>query len=364
MTISRFEITNFRNIITACIQPSPHINIFYGLNGSGKTSILEAIHCLGLGRSFRTRHIKRTIHTNAEAFSLFASIEPDAHVSYPIGLERHKNGNSILRIAEKPGQSQLEIAKILPLQFINSESHRLLTGGPLLRRQYLDWGVFHSEPNFYVQWQRLYRALKQRNAAIKSGQSVEQVQLWDSELVICSEQLDDFRRRYLTELDLIFGNIMTEFLPNLPINLQYCRGWDDNLDLYSRLKSALPRDQQLGFTQYGAHRADLIVLHDNLPAHEVLSQGQQKLVAYGLRLSQGVLLNQASKKKCTYLIDDLPAELDHEKRRLVAKILAGIEGQVFVTGINSNDLSDLTQANGHKMFHVEQGRPMPIQPHE
>lgn len=365
MTISRLEINHFRNIQHTNIQPNQHINIFYGLNGSGKTSVLEAIYYLGLGRSFRTRQIKRAINNTSENFSLFANIQTTVSgAAIPVGVERHTNGSHVLRISEQNAQSLLDVATILPLQFINSESHRLLTGGPLNRRQYLDWGVFHLEANFYPLWQRLYRALKQRNAAIKAKQNTKQIQLWDNEVITTSQQLDQFRGNYVTQLSTIFSEIIYKLLPAFPISLHYFRGWDGQQDLSSLLHSSLFRDMHLGYTQFGAHKADIFIYLDKLPVQEVLSQGQQKLVAYALRLSQGILLNQQIGKKCIYLIDDLPAELDHEKRALIAKILLAMDSQVFVTGIEAQALEDLQVAQKHKMFHVEHGRTSPAQPHE
>jgi DNA replication and repair protein RecF len=354
MSLTYLEIQNFRNL-TANVSLGPSFNILYGKNGSGKTSFLEAIHYLGLARSFRTHLNHRVINHNSDNFSLFAKIQ-QGEIEIPIGISRSRNnGEGEIRINGKSADSALELAKIFPLQFINSEAHLLLSGGPKYRRQFLDWGLFHVEHSFLSYWQRAYRSLKQRNAALRTRASRDQTRLWDAELTAAGYELNRLREKYIKAFETVFLDTLKILLENVGITLSYYQGWPAGRDLGEVLSESFERDLELGRSQFGPHRADLLLRINNIPAQDTLSQGQQKLVVYAMRLAQGIMLSRQTEKDCIYLIDDLPAELDHEKQRQVAEVLRSLETQVFVTGIENERLETLFLKNETKLFHVEHG---------
>lgn len=354
MKIKHLSLKNFRNLSEISIQFGPRVNLFHGLNGSGKTSLLEAIHYLALGRSFRTRNLSRIIQQGADSFALIAQVFQDNLPSLPIGIERHKARSQItLRIGGKTAHALIELAQRLPFQLINADSHQLLTSGPLVRRQFLDWGVFHVEPSFYSCWQRANRIIKQRNTHLKKALSYSEIALWDDELELCAEQLDAYRRKYIEELTPLLAALLEKFLEGGNYYLHYSSGWNSEQSLKKTLSKVFTKDKQVGYTQYGPQRADLQLKINNIPAHDILSQGQQKLAAYALRLSQGMLLHQQTGKNCLFLIDDLPSELDQHKRRLVANIINKLDAQTFITGIEKESLGDLS--TDAKMFHVKHG---------
>ncbi|MBA2653581.1 MAG: DNA replication/repair protein RecF [Gammaproteobacteria bacterium] len=356
MKINRLEITNFRNLQQVAIELGPRINLFYGENGSGKTSLLEVLHYLGIGRSFRTRNIARLIHHGAEGFSIFTQLTQPCGATLPVGVERSKdNSASAIRIGGQAASSLVEIASILPLQFINADSHLLLNSGPLTRRQFLDWGVFHVEPSFFTYWQRSTRILRQRNASLKISTSYSDLSAWDEELIISADWLDMRRRAYLADLEPVLYPLLSALLPDVNLHLHYFPGWSSQRSLQDALCHSFLRDKQAGYTHQGPHRADLQIKLDTVNAADLLSHGQQKLVAYALKLAQGLLLHSQRNKQCVYLIDDLPSELDKSKRKLVTDIINSMEAQIFITGIEIDSFADLAPSPEAKMFHVEHG---------
>jgi DNA replication and repair protein RecF len=354
MKITHFEICHFRNLQQVILDPGQKINIFYGQNGSGKTSLLEAIHYLGLGRSFRTRYLNRIIRHEAHGFSLFCQLYRQQVGILPVGIERTPDAFTI-KLGGKAVHSLVELAELIPLQLINADSHLLLSSGPLVRRQFLDWGVFHVEPQFFHYWQRAHRIIKQRNANLKVARCYREIQSWDDELQSCSNWLDVQRKLYVSEFKPVFIEIFNKILPACGCMLQYYSGWNKQLPLGEILRSSFEKDKRLGYTQFGPHRADFSLKINAVPASDLMSQGEQKLAAYTLRLAQGKLLQQKGNRQCIFLIDDLPSELDKDKRKLVSEVLASLDSQIFVTGIERESLSDLQQSPETQMFHVEQG---------
>lgn len=146
MSLSRVSVTAVRNLHPVTFSPSPRINILYGANGSGKTSVLEAVHLLGLARSFRSTRLTPVIQYEQLACTVFGQVELSEGGSSNLGISRDRQGEFTIRIDGQNARSAAQLAEILPLQLINPDSFRLLEGAPKIRRQFLDWGVFHVEP--------------------------------------------------------------------------------------------------------------------------------------------------------------------------------------------------------------------------
>ena len=231
-------------------------------------------------------------------------------------------------------------------------SYRFFFNGPKIRRQYLDWMLFHVEQSFYPKWQAFQRVLKQRNAALKAGLPYNQLESWNTEFVSIANEIDTLRLHTIEIFKPLFFHILKQLLPDYDLQFVYYRGWKENQALLTLLASEFHRDLRLGFTQQGPQRADLRVFAGSTPAEDVLSQGQQKMVLYALHLALGLLLKQQKDISPIYLIDDLASELDQNKRNCVVDVLTQLNAQVFITGV---DPLDLVGAEHSKLFHVEHG---------
>ena len=353
-TIDKLTIQNFRNITAATLEFSATINAFYGKNGAGKTTVLEAMHYLSLGRSFRTNHAQHIIKHGTNQFAVFAYLLKN-DLRIPIGIEKSIMGQGQIRINGETISTLSSLVKQLPTQFISAMSYRFFFNGPKVRRQFLDWLLFHVEQSFFAEWQLFQRALKQRNASIKARVPAKQIALWDEELIRSGSQIDVLRKHSLTEFEPIFIGLLKQLLPNYPIQLSYFRGWNKEKTFELALQHSLERDLQFGFTQTGPQRADIKLLIDGIPAQDVLSQGQQKLTLYAFHLAQGTMLKEKLGKGPIYLIDDVTSELDQQKQACISNVLTEIDSQVFITGVSKKDFERMFDFNQVKMFHVEQG---------
>ncbi|MGE8408201.1 MAG: DNA replication/repair protein RecF [Pseudomonas sp.] len=358
MSLSRVSVTAVRNLHAVTLSPSPRINILYGDNGSGKTSVLEAIHLLGLARSFRSVRLNPVIQYEQATCTVFGQVALEDGATSNLGVSRERQGDFTIRIDGQNAKGTAQLAEILPLQLINPDSFRLLEGAPKIRRQFLDWGVFHVEPRFMGTWQRLQKALRQRNSWLRHGtlDAVSQA-AWDRELCLASAEIDEFRRNYIKALKPVFEQILSELLELEGLTLSYYRGWDKDRELTDVLAASIQRDQQMGHTQAGPQRADLRLRLGANNAADILSRGQQKLVVCALRIAQGHLVSQARRGQCIYLVDDLPSELDEQHRRALCRLLEDLRCQVFITCVDHELLREGWQMDTPvALFHVEQGR--------
>ncbi len=336
------------------------VNVFYGPNGSGKTSVLEAIHVLGMARSFRGNSIKALISHEQPQCTVFGTTSRSdaAAGATPLGVQRTRQGEALIKVAGQVVRTVAELAEHLPLQVITADSFNLLTGSPGARRQFLDWGVFHVEHEFFSQWQRFQRCIKQRNMLLRRGKIVPQeLAVWTRDLAASGEAISRFRATYFEALEGRFAFTIAQLAPSLPgLALRFRRGWDAGLSYHEALEQGRPADIEQGYTHAGPQRADIRVTIDGHLASETLSRGQQKLVVCALKLAQGQLMSDAGRGHCMYLIDDLPAELDENHSQLVCKLLADMDAQVFITCVERDEILSVWPADRDlAMFHVEHG---------
>ena len=145
MTLNRLLIQNLRNLEGVDIAPSAQVNLIFGENGSGKTSLLEAVNLLALGRSFRSHKHKQLIKYHQPSFTVFGRVKIEDGSDVPIGINRTFEGEASFKANGIIVPSAAELATYLPVQVINSETFLLLEGSPKVRRQFIDWLVFHVE---------------------------------------------------------------------------------------------------------------------------------------------------------------------------------------------------------------------------
>ncbi|TDX28772.1 DNA replication and repair protein RecF [Modicisalibacter xianhensis] len=357
MPLDRLTFLGLRNLDSLDMRPSAGINLIFGANGSGKTSVLEGVHLLGMGRSFRTQQVKHAIGHDSDALVLHGRMSGSPPL--PLGVRRQRASSELeMRLGGERVARVAQLAEALPLQLINPDAFRLLEGSPASRREFLDWGVFHVKHDFFAVWKGFRRALKHRNALLRHDRiDLQSIRVWEHELVQLSERLDALREAYVERFLPVFEETLAGLLSLPGLSLKYSRGWDRSRALAEVLEQGRDSDSHMGFTQQGPQRADLRIRLERRPAVEVLSRGQQKLVVSAMKLAQGRLLEALTGRTCIYLIDDLPAELDIEHRQAFCRWLERMQCQVFITSVEREALAGLWQPEtAVAMFHVKQGR--------
>jgi DNA replication and repair protein RecF len=353
MTLRRVQVTDFRCLHRADLDLDPNFTLISGPNASGKTSLLEAIYVLGRGRSFRTRRLDPLIRSGASGMMVVGEAElPERHVT--LGVEGTAEGLRA-RVGGERVASLAELAWVLPVQIIDPEIHRLIEEGPNRRRRFIDWGVFHVEHSFVEHWQRYQQTLRQRNAALKTRQARAMVAAWDAELVRYGELITEARRRYVAQLAPVAATVARHLL-DLELVLTYRAGWSVDLDLRSALEGSFARDQELGATQPGPHRADLGIRLEGSAVRDRVSRGQQKLLAAVLLLSQIKLFPEDSRARPTLLLDDPAAELDGAHLTALLDEVRAQPLQLIVTTLQAGPLELGVFGNPGRRFEVEEGQ--------
>lgn len=354
MAIKRFSAQAFRCLDNVEFEPGPDYTLVYGANASGKTSLLEAIGYLGRGKSFRGAAPGNLIQYGEPAFVLFGQIDAGGRLA-SVGVRNSRAGLEVKVDGDSSGGAAA-LAAALPLQVIDPDVHNLVSGGPDERRRFLDWLVFHVEPEFLGLWRQFRRTLKQRNAALKAGGRRATLRAWDQEFSALGERVSAARQEVLAgALETLRAHGAT--LLGASIDFRYASGWRRELSLAEALEEHLERDIAMGATQAGPHRADLRLVYDDRQARRLVSRGQQKLLASAMILAAAEVAQKALGRRLVLLLDDPVAELDRGSLGRLMDQVATLGCQVIATSL---ERGELPFPAAPRMFHVEQGVLQPV----
>ncbi|NOQ76880.1 MAG: DNA replication/repair protein RecF [Methylococcaceae bacterium] len=352
MSLQTLSIYFLRNIKKATIKPSAGINLITGENGSGKSSLLEAIFILGRARSFRANNIKQVIQFAQTELIVSGQLKQHNGHTHYLGIQFNQKGCEIR--VNKENSSKSDLAYSLPVLLIHPKSYLLLDGGPQIRREFLDWGVFNYHEDFLICWRSFKKVLQQRNALLKTKQ-IAQINVWNTELVQYGTIVSKYRKEYIRKLEPVFFEICKYFVDFKKLELKFISGWDEAESFIQALEKDLPKDLRYGFTHSGPHRCDINVLSEGRLVKHVASRGQLKLLMLSLKLAQVKLMNIEKNNAVCVLIDDLTAELDVFNKAKLIQYLSELDCQVFMSTTELSNFGDLSKLDNYKVFHVEHG---------
>lgn len=387
--INKLQIHQLRNLSQVVLDLAK-CNLLIGENGSGKTSLLEAVFLLSRGRSFRHHESKRYISHHQSSCTIWATTsEQQQSTSLAIQKKIDTTGKSdtLLRFNEQPVASQSVLSLHLPVLLIDPVGMNLLDEGSASRRQLLDWLAFHMKPEFYQHWLHYQRLLRQRNSLLKNpaiNQNISQLAAWDKQLSIYAKTLHECREEVFYQWIEYFDEMIARLLPvyHNKLYLQYLAGFDTEHNLLDILNKRIKQDIELGYTRIGAHRADVAVMlkiqHQNgqkirEQATHVLSRGEKKLLITALRLSQLQLICHAVAQgrvmldnSPIVLIDDIDAELDAAAVSILLDTVLSLPCQVIISSLNNaihdeillkiNQLNNTGDNNTNKQYNQSNGQ--------
>jgi DNA replication and repair protein RecF len=349
LPLTRVRITQLRCLGAVELALHPRRNYIFGPNGAGKTSLLEGVFVLGRGRSFRTRQMRRLVQHGSDGFAVFGEVVSDG-VTRRLGVA-YGAGRLEKKVDGQPAAGMAQLAELLPVHAIDPSMHALVEGGPSERRRFLDWGVFHVEPQYLAAWKRYRRVLSQRNAALKRAASDAELRPWSTAVIEAGLAVDASRMGYLARLEphvAAFG----QGLLGRPLTLEYRRGWAVELTLQEALAAAEGLDRQHGSTEPGPHRADVVLRLDERRVQDEASRGQQKLTAAALILAQVAVESAARPLRSVLVVDDPAAELDARALERLLAAMTELPAQLIFTALTPQHLAPTP---GHPVFHVERG---------
>ena len=344
MSIARLFIKNFRLFKTLDLDLNKKDLLIIGPNGSGKTSILEAINLLISRKSMRTRDLRECIKEGSDGFSLGLEIKNENEV---LTIKAAKQVNKRISIKTKFGNIPANKSNLPVIQFIQAKDLRMIEGETELRRDFFNKTMFHVEHSSEIDFKNYKKALIQRNMSLKRKVSERELKAWNEVLeetgIILAEKQKSF-------FENVFKNSMEEKRKNgvakeaflNHIKVAFNRGWPEGLSFSKALMESGEKDRALGYTSVGPHRLDFKYSINNKLAKSFLSRGQQKLLIILSFFRFNDILMAKNTAGVVYLIDDITSELDQENLAIVLEQAVELRAQLLITAIKGKSLSNMT----------------------
>jgi len=368
MPIELLKIHNSRNLLEFSIKPHKKFSVLYGVNGVGKTTILESIYLLLRSRTFRSNKLKNFINHDADFCTIFSkfssSISTKTSNAFTLGISRSKSSiQPIYHLNSKKITKLSSISELLFLAIITPESFNLLDAGPSARRKFLDWGVFHVEHDFIKIWKDYKKTLSSRNMILQQlskknkydqEKNMVLISCWNSQLVDLNNKIHNYRQsqvqRFLTNFKQLVKKFSKELSEN--VSLTYYQGWSNEFSYKDYLINKVYDDLKYGYTRYGTHRSELKIKINNNLARDILSRGQKKIIIISLILAQLIIVKKEMNIQNLLLLDDIDSELDENNLHILLNILRDLDSQIIMTTTNKDKYSSLLNEEC-LLFHVK-----------
>lgn len=361
MILKHLSIINYRNIPSCEIDLSPKINCFLGMNGEGKTNLLDAIHFLSLCRSYATSQDSLCILHNQNIMSIAGLYENEEGTQEDIHIGIHRGQKKIVRRGKKAYKRLVEHIGLIPLVMVSPADHFLIAGGSEERRRFMDMIISQYNPVYMESLLRYNKALLQRNALLKEETAVddELFLLWEEQMAREAEYIYQCRQEYIRDFTPIFQRFYNHISKEKEeVELRYVSHCQRG-PLLEQLTRDRYRDQAVGYSLHGIHKDDLEMLLGGYAIKREGSQGQNKTFLIALKLAQFDFLHRTgSNTTPLLLLDDIFDKLDAERvEQIVSLVSDDLFGQIFITDTNRDHLDSILQKSSgdYRIFHVEKG---------
>jgi DNA replication and repair protein RecF len=362
MYLETLRLINFKNYQNIEFNFNEEINCLVGENGVGKTNVLDAIYYLSLAKSFSNISDNQLILHNESFFSILGSFYKDDR-SHKVKCSAKLNSKKSISINDNIYDKIKDHIGVFPTVLISPNDTDIIRGVSENRRKFID-GVISQLDKIYLDNLLKYNhILKQRNALLKSTESIGQLDLdliesFDQTIIHTGKEIHFTRKKFISRLVPHLKRFYTDISDQKEnIDIIYQSDLEGN-DFKSLLKRSLNRDVLLRRTSAGIHRDDYRLEIDGYPMKKFSSQGQQKSLIVSLKIAQFEIMREKSGFKPILLMDDVFDKLDDRRIEKIMNLVAGHTfGQIFVTDARpERTLSIFESINSDKcIFHIHDG---------
>jgi len=353
VALRKLYLKNFRCFDALELDTSSGSCLFWGSNGCGKSSLIEAIYILSTAKSFRTSILDSSIQRNKDYFSLIGITDN----SKKLEINKFRNKPIEIKINDKKTNT-LDLLNTTPMLSIDHNTYFYNDSNPEHRRKHLDRALFSVFKQYSENLLKFYHALRSRNLALKKS-SPRESQAWNPTLSELGNKLTLQRMEFFVQSKNNFNETLSTSLhPKASlyqgIEIQLNPGYESE-NYLETLESNTSQDLFKKITTQGPHRADIKFLFDGRQLKHSFSRGEQKVISILWSLSYAQSISKLSSSKPIITLDDLGSEVDSHHLEFLYPLFNKFENQLIFSNINNLFDSKIeTPFNNFKMFHVEQ----------
>lgn len=326
--VSALQVKHIRAHTAYSLKLTPHINVITGPNGSGKTSLLEALYIAMQGSSFKGSDTDILTH-DAPWYRIDVTLQNTIRT---VKFDPERLAGRKQFVIDSKTQYRLSHQHKYPVVLFEPDDLRLLSGSPTRRRAFIDRFITQLDPRYGLSLRRYERALKQRNALLKQQTPNDSLFAWDVSLSEYGAYIIDKRLQIVTALNERLNETYQHIShSNDTLRIRYSEEPHANIKqkLLSELHQHAAKDSLLGFTSKGPHRHDIIVEFNHLPAPTVASRGEIRSIVLGLKFLEADMIESVIDKRPIILLDDVFSELDQSRQRHLLDSMK--EHQIIIT---------------------------------
>jgi DNA replication and repair protein RecF len=363
MSFSQLKLTNFKNYRAQTFDLSPRLNCFVGMNGMGKTNVLDAIYYLSVCKSFfNLSDAFLTLH-GEDFFRLEASPTSKGWSGGGLVAKVQSRKLKVFEYNGVPYEKLSDHIGRFPVVMIAPDDTLLATEGSEERRRYLDLTLSQVDRMYLEQVMLYNKVLQQRNAALKQFAQFGQydknlIDIYNRQLLAPAAYIHEKRSALMAQLQPIFQDYYRVISGDREQVLCTYESALNTMDFPTLLLNAQEKDRILQRTTTGIHKDDLLFSFDGTPVKRFASQGQLKSFVLAMKLTQYELLRQTTDRKPMLLLDDIFDKLDAKRvEHLVGLLLERDFGQIFITDTHESRIADIIKGFNmeYKLFVIEDG---------
>jgi len=353
--LQQLQLTNFKNYESQTITCSPAINCFVGLNGMGKTNLLDAIYYICMGKSHNGLSDVNVVRHEADFFRIEAVFEKeeknDKVVAKVVPRKRkefERNGLPYGKLSDHIG--------IYPVVIIAPNDTNIVLEGSEIRRRFVDNTLSQIDTEYLNALIAYNKILQQRNAALKQFAenrtfNAALLGVYDQQLLAPAEQIHAKRQVFIEAFQPVFQSMYAAISGQREAVDCHYKSKLSEAPFEHLLAEALEKDRVLQRTTVGIHRDDLLLHIDGHTAKQFASQGQLKSLVLSLKLAQYEILRREKNMRPILLLDDIFDKLDKNRvQHLLALLLAQSFGQIFLTDTDEQRVRDILNEL-HTVYH-------------
>lgn len=316
MIIDDLKLLNFRSYSSLNLKFNPKLNIIYGMNGAGKTNIVEAIYALSLTKSFRTSQDNLMIMKDKTVSKIEANIINNEKKNYQLILQTHEkrvkiNNNRIDKLSDY-------VADIFMILF-NPDDLKIIKESPALRRKFINIELSQLNKNYILYLNGYNKILKQRNIYLKEMYingtlSKNYLNIMTEKLVEYGKNIYEIRKKFINDVSKSISDNYLKIFEYGDLQIKYVSDFADSKEnLLKKYDQYLKKDMLLGKTTFGIHRDDIEFELDGYSLKDCGSEGQQKNAIIAFKLSEIDIVKKEKEYYPILIFDDLSSELDKNK---------------------------------------------------
>ena len=338
MILKTLRVQNFRTHSDFILEIGEKSTLISGANGSGKTSLLEAIYFALQGTSFRSSDKEILRNDGSSWFRIDLKDSKDSLRTIIFNNAVQKSKKQFLVDGNK--KARLSANLRIPVVLFEPDDLQLLSGSPTRRRNFLDYFLSQIFPSFQLALARYNKALKQRNNLLKRDNvSKDELFPWNLMLAEYGAEIISKRQDFLELLNSKIEEVYFEISGvKDEIEIDYLGEKVSKNEILAILSENIERDQILGYTNFGPHKHDIQFIFNKKPAQNVASRGENRSLVLALKFIETDILADLTSRRPIVLLDDVFSELDDDRQKLLTKHFS--KYQTIITSTNEIKVED------------------------